>query len=121
MPRDTGLSSSAFPGVRVLSSPMFSSSPVTARRANAPTTTPLSPSSPPSASGAAALNMSGRIGRSNNPQTAYARYDYRGSVGADTLTVARGDTVLVLEFADGGQGKIPRWCRCQVTKRVICF
>ena len=84
-PQDTGQSSSAFPGVRVLSNPSFSSSPVVARKSPAPTSASTS-------------------------EMAYAKYDYKGSPAAETLTVARGEAVLLLEMP----GRQARWVKCRL-------
>ena len=90
-PRDTGESSSAFPGIRVLSNPNFSASPILARKNQSPSTSESGPVSP----------------RKPQSMVAYAKYDYKGSMSADTLTVARGEAVSVVQAGE-------RWCMCRL-------
>ncbi len=108
-PRDTGDTSSVFVGVRLLHNPNFSSSPVLTRRtsmhareanspaANSPSLSLSSPAAVPTGSG------------SKRQILAYAKYDYKGSQAADSLTVARGEAVTITELPSDDNG---RWCRC---------
>ena len=95
-PRDLGLNSTAFPGVRVLSQPHFSSSPVIGRR-KATNSTPASPA------------LGKKASSKKGPALAYVKYDYKGSPAAGTLTVARGDSVFILETPENNH----RWCLCK--------
>lgn len=175
-PRDVGISSPTFPGVRLLQQPSFTSSPVAGRRAagdNSPASPPsarghlgssvstptsassnlnVTPSSsvsmrggPLSARGVGSNASSSSSSASSTPSLssatsgiaspassvsstsvstpsssssssssqqllAYARYDYKGSSAADTLSVGRGDVLVVLDPPDPTQ----RWFRCQL-------
>ncbi len=106
VPRDTGDTSSVFVGVRLLHNPSFSSSPVLSR--NSPSSlAPLSlPSSP--AGGAPGGPLS-PLSSSKRQILAYAKYDYRGSQASETLTLARGEAVTIVELPSDSGG---RWCRC---------
>jgi hypothetical protein len=105
VPRDTGDTSSVFVGVRLLHYPSFSSSPVLSR--NSPSG--VTAASPMSALGGSSPGIGG-LGSGKRQILAYAKYDYRGSQATETLTLARGEAVTIVELpTESGGG---RWCRC---------
>ena len=110
-PQDTGDTSSAFPGIRVLSNPTFSSSPVIGRKgASNASNLNISTSGSPLNVSNSAFSGSQNSNTNTLATLAYAKFDYRGSIAADTLTMARGEALLVLEVPSEGA----RWCKCRL-------